>query len=85
MARELFAIQAKEYIDLQAQIDEVDGKLTAWHRTNECSQRLAKIPGIGPIGAVLLTMKTPEPELFRSGRQLAGLDRLDAEGSFDRW
>jgi transposase len=24
-----------------------------------------------PIGAVLLTMKTPEPELFRSGRQFA--------------
>jgi transposase len=71
LARELFAIQAKEYIDLQAQIHEVDGKLTAWHRTNECSQRLAKIPGIGPIGAVLLRMKTPEPELFRSGRQFA--------------
>jgi transposase len=25
----------------------------------------------GPIGAVLLRMKTPEPELFRSGRQFA--------------
>ena len=71
LARELFAIQAKEYIDLQAQIDEVDAKLTAWHRSNECSQRLAKIPGIGPIGAVLMRMKTPEPELFRSGRQFA--------------
>ena len=35
------------------------------------SRRLVKIPGIGPIGAVLLKMKTPEPELFRSGRQFA--------------
>ena len=43
----------------------------AWHRADECSRRLAKIPGIGPIGAVLLKMKTPEPELFRSGRQFA--------------
>ena len=43
----------------------------AWHRADECSQRLAKIPGVGPIGAVLLKMKTPEPELFRSGRQFA--------------
>jgi len=43
----------------------------ARHRADECSQRLAKIPGIGPIGAMLLKMKTPEPELFRFGRQFA--------------
>jgi transposase len=71
LARELFAALAKEYAQLQAQIDEVDAKLLAWHRADECSQRLTKIPGIGPIGAVLLTMKTPEPGLFRSGRQFA--------------
>ena len=71
MARELFAAQAKEYAQLQAQIDEVDAKLLAWHRADECSRRLAKIPGVGPIGAVLLKMKTPAPELFRSGRQFA--------------
>lgn len=71
LAQELFAIQAKSYMQLQAQIDEVDVKLLAWHRDNECSRRLAKIPGVGPIGAVLLRMKTPAPELFRSGRQFA--------------
>ena len=71
LARELFAIQATEYAQLQAQIDEVDAKLMAWHRADECSRRLTKIPSVGPIGAVLLTMKTPEPELFRSGRQFA--------------
>src|SRR5260370_18766672 len=43
----------------------------AWRRADECSRRLTKIPGVGPIGAVLLTMKPPEPELFRSGRQFA--------------
>jgi transposase len=71
LARELFAAQAKEYAQLQAQIDEVDARLMAWHRADECSQRLAKIPGIGPIDAVLLKMKTPEPALFRSDRQFA--------------
>jgi transposase len=70
-SRELFAALAQEYTQLQAQIDEVDAKLLAWHRADECSQRLAKIPGVGPIGAVLLTMKTPAPEMFRSGRQFA--------------
>src|SRR6476660_8045756 len=71
LARELFAIQAKENTQLQTQIDEIDTKLMAWHRADECSQRLVKIPGVGPIGATLLRMKTPAPELFRSGRQFA--------------
>ena len=64
-------IQAQEYTQLQTQINEIDTKFMAWHRADECSQRLVKIPGVGPIGAALLRMKTPEPELFRSGRQFA--------------
>jgi transposase len=71
LARELFAIQAKEFTQLQAQIEKVDVKLMAWHRADECSRRLAKVPGVGPIGAVLLRTKTPTPELFQSGRQFA--------------
>lgn len=71
LARELFAAQATEYKLLQTQIEDVNTKLIAWHRTDECSQRLAKIPGIGPIGAVMLVMKTPAPETFRSGRDFA--------------
>src|SRR6516165_7715417 len=71
LARELFAIQAEEYQQLQAQIDGVDARLAAWHKTNDCSRRLARIPSVGPIGAALLQMKTPAPELFRSGRQFA--------------
>src|SRR5256712_6201459 len=42
LARELFAAQAKEYAQLQAQIDEVDARLMAWHRADECSRRLTK-------------------------------------------
>ena len=71
LARELFAAQAEEYAQLQAQIAEVAAKLMAWHKADECSRRLAKIPGVGPIGAALLMMKTPAPELFQSGRQFA--------------
>src|SRR6202011_3571406 len=43
----------------------------AWHKADECSRRLANTPGIGPIGATLLLLKTPAPEMFRSGRQFA--------------
>ena len=71
LARELFAVQAREFALLQGQIDEVDAKLMAWHRADACSRRLAKIPGVGPIGAAMLIMKTPAPEAFRSGRDFA--------------
>jgi transposase len=71
LARELFALQAKEFVQLQARIEDVDTKLTAWHRADECSRRLAKIPSVGPIGATLLRMKTPDPTQFKSGRQFA--------------
>ena len=50
---------------------EVDVKLKAWHHADQCGRRLAQIPGVGPIGAALLMMKTPAPEMFRSGRQFA--------------
>ena len=71
LARELFAMQAEAYRRVEAQIDTIDGKLAAWQKTDERCQRLMKIPGVGPIGAALMTMKTPVPELFKSGRQFA--------------
>jgi transposase len=71
LARELFASQADEYAQLQAQIADIEARLGAWQRANEYSKRLNTIPGVGPIGAALLIMKTPAPELFRSGRQFA--------------
>jgi transposase len=71
LARELFADQAVEFEQLQARVAAIETKLMAWHRANERSQRLARIPGVGPIAAAQLVMKTPAPELFRSGRQFA--------------
>ena len=71
LARELFAFHAGEYAQLQEQLEKVEAKLMAWHRADECSRRLAQIPGIGPIGASMLVMKTPTPEAFRSARHFA--------------
>ena len=67
LARELFAVQAEEYAQLQAQIVEADAKLMAWHKADECSRRLANIPGIGLIGATLLLLKTWHPRCFDRG------------------
>ena len=64
LARELFAAQADEYARLQTQIHELNVKLMACHKADECSRRLAEIPSIGPIGAVLLRLKTRRLRCF---------------------
>ena len=85
LARELFAAQASEYLQLQARIDKIEAKLMAWQKADECSRRLVKLPGVSPINAALLSMKTPAPGLFPNGSTIRGLDRLDTEGSFNHW
>ena len=54
--------RAAEYAQLQQELEQIEARLMAWHRADECSRRLAQIPSVGPIGASLLTMKTPVPE-----------------------
>lgn len=71
LARELFALHSQELAQLKRELERVEGKLMEWHRQDACSQRLAKIPGVGPIGASLLMMKTPDPRMFKSGRDFA--------------
>lgn len=71
LARDLFALHAREFAQLQVEIEKVEARLMAWHRADECSRRLTKIPGVGPIGASMMVMKTPAPETFRSGRHFA--------------
>ena len=71
LARELFALQGKNYAQLQGELKTIDAKLLAWHRADACSRRLAQIPGVGPIGATALVMKAPDPRAFASGRDFA--------------
>jgi transposase len=69
LARELFVSQTQEYAQLQAKLEAIDTKLAAWQKAEPQVQRLVKIPGVGPIGAALLSLKTPSPQIFKSGRQ----------------
>lgn len=71
LARDLFALQGRDYAQLQVELRAIEVKLRAWHRANADSRRLAKIPGVGPIGATTLVMKTPDPRAFSSGRHFA--------------
>lgn len=71
LARELFTFQAKEYASVEARLNEIDAKLMKWHRADELSRRIATIPGVGPIGSTMLSMRAPPAETFKSGRQFA--------------
>ena len=46
-------------------------ELMAWHRANALSRRLAGIPGIGPICAMALVLRVPDPAAFTSARGFA--------------
>jgi transposase len=71
LARASFAQLGEELARLEAQIEQLERRLMAWHRQDEVSRRLAAIPGVGPVGAVMLTVKTPEPQAFGSARDFA--------------
>ena len=52
-------------------VEELEVQIQLWHRGNAASQRLAQIPGIGPITASALVATIGDARNFRSGRQLA--------------
>jgi transposase len=69
-AAEMFVLLGQQIDEIDARIKEVDAKLNAAHKTNELSQRLVTIPGIGPIIALTLAAEI-DPAIFESGRHLA--------------
>lgn len=71
LAGEMFELQYAEYERLQDDIVAVEARLMAVQRGSEVSRRLAEIPGIGPIGAMLLTIKASDAQGFGSGRDFA--------------
>ncbi|MCK4867216.1 MAG: IS110 family transposase, partial [Alphaproteobacteria bacterium] len=54
-----------------ARIDELEREMKAWHKASEVSQRLATIPGVGPVTATALAATVPDASVFSSGRQFA--------------
>lgn len=69
-ARDMAALLGRQIEDLDTRIKELDAKLTAAHKANAVSQRLATIPGVGPVTALTLAIEI-DPEAFESGRHLA--------------
>lgn len=71
LARALIAEQGEQFFAADQKVATLEAKLKAWHRENETSRRLAKIPGIGEMIAPVLVMKVPDAHAFKSGRDFA--------------
>src|SRR5271157_2998296 len=69
-AKDMAILLGQQIADLDARIKDIEVKLTAAHKANAVSQRLATIPGVGPVTALTLAIEI-DPAAFESGRHLA--------------
>jgi transposase len=71
LARPVLQVLAAQVEMAEAAVAAVEKDLMAWHRSNPLSQRLATIPGIGPIIATAIAATVVEPSGFASAREFA--------------
>jgi transposase len=71
LMRELLARCYEQFQRLDAQVHELEARIVHWHRDNEASQRLAEVPGVGPITATAYVATVGDGQAFKSGRQAA--------------
>src|SRR5262249_46688213 len=64
-------VLAKQIERIETAVAALERQLLAWHKTNPVTQRLASIPGIGPIIATAIATTVADPKVFRSGREFA--------------
>jgi transposase len=57
--------------ELDRQVGELETEIQRWHRDNAASQKLAKIPGIGPMTASAMVASIGNAKNFKDDRQLA--------------
>lgn len=69
-AKVAFAAMGAHIADLETKLTVVEKQLLEQHKTNPVSQRLAAIPGVGPITAITMALSV-NPANFESGRHFA--------------
>jgi transposase len=70
VAKTMFVQMGEHIAALDHRIDALEQELLALHNANPTSQRLAAVPGVGPITAITLSLGI-EPVHFASGRHFA--------------
>jgi len=70
-AREALGVLIVQLQAVKEAIRTLESKLQAWHRSQQASQRLATIPGVGVITATALVATIGDGSQFKSGRHLS--------------
>jgi transposase len=71
LARASLRCLAAQIEAIDAQINELEALIIAWHKGHEASERLAKIPGVGPITASAVVATIGDGSNFTSARHLS--------------
>jgi transposase len=73
---------------LKKEVHKLDQQMSAWHKANADSQRLATIPGIGVVTASAIVAAIGDGKQFRSGREFASwlgmVPRQNSSGGKER-
>jgi transposase len=77
IARQVLKVIVSHIEDIQTRIAGLERQVLEWHKNNPVSQRLATIPGIGPIIATAIAATVADPNIFRSGREFAACSCRD--------
>lgn len=70
-AREALGVLMAQLHGVKEAIRTLESKLQAWHRSQQASQRLTTIPGVGVITATALVATLGDGSQFQSGRHLS--------------
>ena len=68
---EIFERLLEELRELEERQKWYDARVQAIHRNHPVCQRIAEIPGIGPMTATAMIAAVADPKAFRNGRQMA--------------
>jgi transposase len=71
LARASLRCLAAQIEAVETQIQELEALIIEWHKSNEASRRLAKIPGVGPITASAVVATIGNASNFTSPRHLS--------------
>lgn len=88
MSKQLFTELLGELRGIKEKLVEYDQKIQAIHKSHPVCQRLATIPGVGPLTATAIMASVGDPKFFRNGRQLSAylglVPRQHSTGGKDR-
>jgi transposase len=83
-ARASVIVLASQLEAMRTLIGSIEKRIKTQHRSNEVSQRVETIPGIGVLGATAIVATAADPKVFRSGRDFAAwiglVPRQDSTG-----